>query len=73
MQKLNASQGRFNIKKQLGEGSFSKSLITLGVLYSAYDNVLKETVALKVEKADKAKKVLLFEYKVLRDLQGIVL
>jgi predicted Ser/Thr protein kinase len=47
-------------------------VIHIGTLYAAHDNIRNETVALKVEKADKAKKVLLFEYKVLKDLQGIV-
>lgn len=47
--------------------------LTIGTLYAAYDNILKDTVALKIEKADKAKKVLLFEYKVLKDLQGKLL
>jgi len=51
------------VKKQLGQGSFS-------TIYSAYDNVRKEWVALKVEKADKSKKILMFEYQVLRNLQG---
>lgn len=31
----------------------------------------RRSVALKVEKADKSKKILLFEYQVLRDLQGL--
>lgn len=42
----------------------------LGNIYSAYDKERKEMVALKVEKADKSKKVLLFEHQVLMSLQG---
>jgi len=44
--------------------------LLLGTIYSAYDNQLKEIVALKVEKPDKSKKVLLFEYETLKHLQG---
>ncbi len=65
-------QGRFLIKKQLGQGSFSTLCPhTLGTIYSAADYVRKETVALKVEKADKSKKVLMFEFQVLKNLQGM--
>jgi len=39
-------------------------------LYQAYDNKLKIDVALKEEKADKNKKILKFEYEILKDLQG---
>ena len=45
--------------------------MNIGIIYSAYDNLKKENVALKVEKADKSKKVLMFEYQVLKNLQGI--
>jgi len=58
-------QNRFDVKKVLGEGSFSN-------LYAAFDNLIKETVALKVEKSDKSKKVLKSEYQILKNLQGIV-
>ena len=44
----------------------------IGTIYSAYDNVRKEVVAMKVEKADKSKKVLMFEYQALKKLQGSV-
>jgi len=54
---------RFIIKKLLGEGAFS-------TLYSAFDNVRKEVVALKVEKPGKPKKVLRLEYQILNNLQG---
>lgn len=60
---------RFGVKKQLGQGSFSIFVVLLGVLYSAYDHLKKETVALKVEKTDKSKRVLQPEYKILKDLQ----
>lgn len=55
---------RFSIKKLLGEGSFSK-------LYLAYDSLLDKDVALKVEKIDKQKKILLYEYEVLKSLQKL--
>ena len=57
------THNRFDIKQQLGEGSFSK-------IYQAYDKHLKREVALKVEKEDKHKKILKFEYEILRNLQG---
>ncbi len=60
----NLGLNRFTVKKQLGQGSFS-------TIYSAYDHVRKEWVALKVEKADKSKKILMFEYQVLKNLQGL--
>jgi serine/threonine protein kinase len=56
-------QDRFVVQKILGEGSFSK-------LFAAHDNLTGETVALKVEKTNKSKKVLQFEYQVLKSLQG---
>jgi serine/threonine protein kinase len=59
------THNRFDIKQQLGEGSFSK-------IYQAYDKHLKREVALKVEKEDKHKKILKFEYEILRNLQGII-
>ena len=58
-------QNRFDVKKVLGEGSFSK-------LYAAFDRLTGKSVALKVEKLDKPKKVLKSEYQVLKNLQGIV-
>jgi predicted Ser/Thr protein kinase len=47
-------------------------LLNEGVLYSALDKYTGETVALKIEKADKSKKILQFEYQVLKKLQGIL-
>ena len=44
--------------------------INIGTLYSAFDNVKNEMVALKVEKIDKSKRILQFEYQILKDLQG---
>jgi tau tubulin kinase len=55
---------RFKVQSQLGEGSFSK-------IYQAFDKKLKINVALKVEKEDKHKKVLRFEYEILKNLQGL--
>ena len=53
---------RFEIKKLLGEGSFSK-------MYLSYDKTIEKEVALKVEKQDKHKKILVHEYDILRNLQ----
>ena len=62
---------RFEVKEQLGEGSFSNlSLINSGKLYKAYDKIQSCDVALKVEKEDKSKKILKFEYEILRNLQS---
>ena len=57
------SQNRFRIWKLLGQGSFSD-------VHIAYDNYLNKDVALKIEKANKPKNVLKFEYTVLKGLQG---
>jgi hypothetical protein len=47
------------------------SVISLsGTIYAGYDPKLQKKVALKIEKPDKSKRVLLFEYQVLRKLQG---
>lgn len=66
---------RFIIRHKLGQGTFSKlSLLTiwlcLGYIYEAYDKVLKQDVAIKVEKKDKNKNILIFEYQVLNQLKG---
>ena len=63
---------RFVPKKMLGEGAFSIFPFTIGTLYSALDDVRKEIIALKVEKAGKAKRVLQLEYEILKALQGIL-
>ncbi len=55
---------RFEVHQQLGEGSFSK-------IFQAFDKKLKHLVALKVEKEDKHKKILKFEYEILKSLQGL--
>jgi serine/threonine protein kinase len=55
---------RFEIHQVLGEGSFSK-------IFSAYDHKNRLKVALKVEKEDKHKKILKFEYDILKSLQGL--
>lgn len=77
---------RFNLSKKLGQGTFSTiflllylflmtpylfHLIILGFIYEAYDKILKKNVALKIEKKDKNKTILYFEYNVLNVLKGI--
>lgn len=42
----------------------------LGYIYEAYDKQLGKNVALKVEKKDKSKNILKFEYQVLTHLKG---
>jgi predicted Ser/Thr protein kinase len=67
------SIGRFEMKEMLGEGSFSNlysNILIIGKIFHAYDNKLKMDVALKVEKEDKNKKILKFEYEILKSLQG---
>lgn len=54
---------RFEIKKKLGEGSFAN-------IYEAWDSVLKQNIALKVEKEAK-QNVLKFEYEILKRLQKV--
>ena len=43
----------------------------LGFIYEAYDKNLDKDVALKVEKKDKNKNILIFEYQVLTSLNGL--
>ena len=52
------------MKQKLGQGTFS-------FIYQAYDNTLEKDVALKVEKKDKNKSILIFEYNVLINLKGL--
>ena len=62
---------RFEIIDKLGEGSFSKmSIFILGKVYKAFDKISNRDVALKVEKDHKSKKILKFEFEILKDLQG---
>lgn len=71
---------RFQLVKKLGQGTFSKShtyspvfiklLSFLGYIYEAYDKKLETNVALKIEKKDKNKSILIFEYNVLNMLRG---
>lgn len=61
---------RFDIKNQLGEGSFSMNYFNSGKSFQAYDRKLKKEVALKVEKEDKNKQILKFEYEILKTLQS---
>ena len=42
----------------------------LGLIYEAYDKVLQQDVAIKVEKKDKNKNILIFEFQVLNNLKG---
>lgn len=42
----------------------------LGYIYEAYDSQLRMNVALKMEKKDKSKNILKFEYQVLQHLKG---
>lgn len=42
----------------------------LGYIYEAYDKVLEQNVALKIEKKDKNKSILIFEYNVIKLLKG---
>jgi predicted Ser/Thr protein kinase len=63
---------RFEIKEKIGEGSFSiNQIVIIGKVFKAFDNITNQEVALKVEKEDKNKKILKFEYDILQDLQGI--
>jgi serine/threonine protein kinase len=71
---------RFVLKHKLGQGTFSKLTnskinVTIfpGYIYEAYDKQLQKDVALKVEKKDKNKTILLFEYNVLLNLKGKIL
>ena len=71
---------RFNLVKKLGQGTFSKTVqfqvfpfiltLFLGYIYEAYDKKLETNVALKIEKKDKNKSILIFEYNVLNMLRG---
>jgi serine/threonine protein kinase len=55
---------RFNLVKKLGQGTFS-------FIYEAFDKKLQKNVALKIEKKDKNKSILIFEYNVLNVLKGL--
>ena len=41
-----------------------------GLIYEAFDKVLNQDVAIKVEKKDKNKNILIFEFQVLNNLKG---
>lgn len=76
---------RFNLIKKLGQGTFSKCtyfaflasiftyLLHLGLIYEAHDKKLQKNVALKIEKKDKNKSILIFEYNVLNVLKGTII
>jgi len=42
----------------------------IGFIYEAFDSVMQRNVALKIEKKDKNKNILMFEYNVLNCLKG---
>ena len=46
-------------------------MTAVGFIYEAFDKVLERDVALKVEKKDKNKNILIFEYQVLINLKGL--
>lgn len=74
MNKGDKNSERFVVKRQLGQGTFSMLFIlfiSIGTIYSAYDNYRKELVALKVENPNKSKRILALEYQILLRLQGI--
>lgn len=48
-------------------------ILIKGKSFRAYDNKLKQEVALKVEKENKNKKILKFEYEILKALQSTIL
>jgi predicted Ser/Thr protein kinase len=50
--------------RKLGAGTFSQ-------IFEAHDRLLNKRVALKIEKKDKSKDILLFEYNVLQALKGL--
>ncbi|CDW80327.1 serine threonine protein kinase [Stylonychia lemnae] len=54
---------RYRIISELGQGSFSR-------IFKAYDRDMNLEVALKMEKEDKAKRILQTEYQYLKKLQG---
>ncbi len=45
-------------------------IVYLGYIYEAFDKHMKQSVALKIEKKDKNKSILIFEYNVLNMLKG---
>ncbi|CDW88824.1 serine threonine protein kinase [Stylonychia lemnae] len=65
---------RYILHSELGQGSFSKLLKKLikflGVIYQAFDIYAQRDVALKMEKKDKARKILQNEYSFLKRLQS---
>lgn len=44
--------------------------MAIGYIYEAFDKVLQKNVALKIEKKDKNKSILIFEYNVINMLKG---
>ena len=58
-------KSRFKIIEQIGEGSFN-------FLYSAYDYIKCEYIALKIEKSNLKYSLLKKEYEILQDLKDIL-
>ncbi len=48
----------------------ANKFLNIGYIYEAFDKNLKKNVALKIEKKDKNKSILIFEYNVLNLLKG---
>jgi serine/threonine protein kinase len=55
---------RYKIGQELGSGSFS-------TIYEAFDMKKNMKVAIKMEKPDKAKRILIQEYQFLKKLTGV--
>jgi hypothetical protein len=53
-----------------GPSVSSTQLNRIGCIYEALDKESRQTVALKVEKKDKNKNILKFEYSVIKSLKG---
>ena len=64
------TNNHIEILEQLGEGSFSNQKLKLGKIFRALDKLKNKEYAIKVEKEEKNKKILHFEYGVLKDLQS---
>ena len=64
MKDLPKMSDRFELVKKLGQGTFS-------FIYEAVDRVMGRNMALKIEKKDKNRNILVFEYKVLKHLKDL--
>lgn len=61
---LSSHRQGFKIVQELGQGSFS-------IIYQAIDYARNKEVAIKMEKADKARRILVAEYQYLIKLRGL--